>query len=147
MKIKIICISDNDKHWQTWIDEYTKRLGKYLEIINIKPHKNWTTEQIIEKDTQNIIKKIQQLNHYKILLDKHWIATSSENLAKIIKQNFEVVFIIWWHLGLQKYLIKEHIDAQISFGQITMPHWLAKLVLLEQIYRAWSINTWKKYHY
>jgi 23S rRNA pseudoU1915 N3-methylase RlmH len=58
MKIKVICISDSDKHFSSAIDEYCKRLGKDVEILSIKPEKNGSRDQIIKKETEKIIEKI-----------------------------------------------------------------------------------------
>jgi 23S rRNA pseudoU1915 N3-methylase RlmH len=61
----ILNISDSDKHWNEWVQEYVKRLGKTVNIENIKPIKNWTQPQIIEKETDLVLevleKKIQRL--------------------------------------------------------------------------------------
>ena len=66
--IKIYIIADSFKHFQSAIDEYTKRLGKKLEIIKIKPSKNGAPSQIIEKDTQNIKKYLDKSDSFNILL-------------------------------------------------------------------------------
>lgn len=92
----ILSISDSDKHRNTAIQEYEKRLGKTVSIENIKPAKNGTHEQIIQKDTENIIqilnKKYQQ--QYKILMSKDGKLTSTEELEKSIHKHNHVVFII-----------------------------------------------------
>jgi len=62
MKVKIISVSDSDKHFQSAIEEYTKRLGKNIEIITIKPEKNGTPKQIISKETDKIIERISKLD-------------------------------------------------------------------------------------
>ncbi len=147
MKIRILNISDSDKDRKFWIDEFKKRLWNKLEIENIKPEKNWTKENIINKETDKIIKKIDKENNYKILLDIDWEQLNSIELAKQINKLNHITFIIAWPYWLNKEKISKYINKKISLWRITMPHWLAKLVLLEQIYRSWTINTNKKYHY
>ena len=56
----ILSISDSDKHWTSAIAEFEKRLGKTLTIENIKPAKNGSREQIIAKDTENIIQLLEK---------------------------------------------------------------------------------------
>ena len=58
MKIKVICISDSDKHFVSAIEEYSKRLGKDVDIVTLKPEKNGSRDQIIAKETEKIIEKI-----------------------------------------------------------------------------------------
>jgi 23S rRNA (pseudouridine1915-N3)-methyltransferase len=59
----------------------------------------------------------------------------------------KILFIIGWPYGLDETKISDHIDSKLSLWSLTMPHWLAKLVLLEQIYRIETIQSGKKYHY
>lgn len=145
----ILSISDSDKHRSWAIQEYEKRLGKLVSIENIKPAKNWTHEQILQKDTENSIqileKKYQQ--HYKILMSKDGKITSTEDFHSIIHKYNHVVFIIWGPYGLNENFLTTVVNEKISFGKITLPHWLAKLTLLEQIYRSETIKTGKSYHY
>lgn len=148
MKYIILNISDSYKHWSKAIDEYTKRLGKDVVIENIKPVKNWTNEQIIQKETdiilENLEKKYQDRN--KVLLIKSWEQYSTEEFGKFLWYK-KTVFIIWWPYGLDEDRITKEWVKKVSFGKITLPHWLAKLTLLEQIYRIWTIESGKKYHY
>jgi 23S rRNA pseudoU1915 N3-methylase RlmH len=69
-------------------------------------------------------------------------------LAKVLKQK-DSVFIIGWPYWVDEEKIKNEIPSikEISFGAITLPHWLAKLTLVEQLYRVSTIWIWKKYHY
>lgn len=146
MSIKIITISDSNKHFSTAIDEYIKRLGKNINIISLKPEKNWETNKIIQKDTQNVINALKKDSNYKILMSKEWILLDSLEFAQTIKKN-NLTFIIWAAYWLDESHIAQYIDIKISFWKITLPHWLAQLTLLEQIYRANQINTNKSYHY
>jgi 23S rRNA pseudoU1915 N3-methylase RlmH len=71
MKIKVISISDSDKHFVSAIEEYCKRLGKDVDIITLKPEKNGSRDQIIAKETEKIIEKIATIkDSYTILLAK-----------------------------------------------------------------------------
>lgn len=147
MKIKIISVSDSDKHFQSAIEEYTKRLWKTIEIITVKPEKNWNNEQIISKETDKIIEKISKIQWYKIVLNLNGKNLDTFEFKNIVEKENNVIFIIWWPYWIDYNKLKEHINMEISFGKITLPHWLAKLTLLEQIYRSDSIIKWKEYHY
>jgi len=145
----ILSISDSDKHRISAIQEYQKRLGKMVCMENIKPSKNWSQEQIIKQDTENIIqilnKKYQQ--YYKILMSKDGKLVNTETFENIVHKPNHVVFIIWWPYGLDENQLNQIINEKIWFGKITLPHWLAKLTLIEQIYRSETIRSGKSYHY
>lgn len=148
MTYVILNISDSDKHWASAIWEYTKRLWKSVILENLKPCKNGSREQIIEKETWEILKKLGK--KYKdwdcVLMSKDGDLVSTEKLLDICK-NKNIVFIIWWPYGLNEDELVKIWSKKVAFWKITLPHWLAKLTLLEQIYRIWTIETGKSYHY
>ena len=145
----ILSISDSDKHWASAIAEFEKRLGKTLTIENLKPAKNWSREQIIAKDTENMIQLLTKkyTQYYKILMSKDGKLVSTEDFHALCSQHNHIVFIIWWPYGLEESQLVSLIDNKIAFWKITLPHWLAKLTLAEQIYRSETIKTGKTYHY
>ena len=148
MSYIILNISDSDKHWWWAIQEYIKRLWNTIKIEDIKPYKNWTSSQIIQKDTDKIIELLEK--RYKdydcIMMSKDGEICNTETLAKKYGiGNF--VFIIGGPYGIDEERIKKYVKNKISFWKITLPHWLAKLTLLEQIYRIGTILSGKKYHY
>ena len=147
MKIKVLCISDSDKHFASAIDEYLKRMGKDCDIITLKPEKNGTRDQIISKETDTIIGKLAKNTDYKILLSKDGKPLSTEDIVKIISTHNTITFIIGGPYGLDEKRLERHIDMKLSFGKITLPHGLAKLTVLEQVYRAKSIIDGREYHY
>jgi len=146
----ILSVSDSDKHFSWAIQEYEKRLSKEVKIENLKPFRDDNQSFVIEKETENIISVIKKKYSWyqKILLIKEWKAYDTLEFAKMIKgKNF--VFIIWWPYWVNEHLLKESFPElkEFSFWAITLPHWLAKLTLIEQIYRSTTIRNWKKYHY
>jgi len=143
----IVSVTDSDKHFDSAIMEYQKRLWKNLNILNIKPTKNWTPQQIILQDTKNIMQTIKsKFVWYKIiLLSKDWKTQSTFDFQKTLSGGLKVVFVIGWPYGLDESEFSQ-ID-KISFGKMTMAHWLVKLVLLEQLYRVYTLEIGKKYHY
>ena len=148
MTYVILNISDSDKHWASAIWEYTKRLWKSVILDNLKPCKNGTREQIIEKETREVLEKLNK--KYKdwnyILMSKDWDLVTTEKFLDICK-NKNIVFIIWWPYGLNEDELVKNWAKKVAFWKITLPHWLAKLTLLEQIYRIGTIESGKSYHY
>ena len=147
MKIQLIAISDSDKDFKLLVDEYSKRLWNSVKIHNVKPIKHGTREQIIEKETSLMLEKIHKRQWSKIvLLSKDGVQRTSEQFTRLIVQD-PVSFIIGGPYGLDEVRLLPFIHETVSFGKHTMPHWLAKVVLLEQIWRAHCIDTNKSYHY
>lgn len=147
MKIKVLCISDSDKHFASAIDEYLKRLGKDIEITTIKPEKNGSRDQIISKETEKIIEKLTKNTDHKLLLSKDGKHLSTEEIVKIVSTYNNITFIIGGPYGLDEQKLDKWINGKIAFGKITFPHGLAKLTILEQVYRAKSIMDGREYHY
>ncbi len=143
----ILSISDSDKHREKVVEEYTKRLGKSVKIVNIKPSKNGNIHQIISKDTETVIAHLQKFSDTeKVLMSKEGKNLDTHQLASLCR-NKDVVFIIGWPYGLDEKMLATYIGIKISFGAITLPHGLAKVTLLEQLYRVWTIEQGKSYHY
>lgn len=147
MMFVILSISDSDKHRDKVVEEYTKRLGKSVKIENIKPSRNGNTQKIIKVDTENIIVHLKKFSAYKkILLSKEGKFIDTMEFHKLCTNN-DCMFIIGWPYGLDEQLLSSHIDHKISFWAITLPHGLAKVTLLEQLYRIGTIEQGKSYHY
>ena len=143
----ILNISDSDKHREKVVEEYTKRLGKSVKIENIKPSRKGNNQQIIQADTENIIAKLQKFSEYKkVLLSKEGKLSTTMDLHKIFTDK-NCVFVIGWPYGLNESALDNYIDTKISFWAITLPHGLAKVTLLEQLYRISTIAQGKSYHY
>lgn len=143
----ILSISDSDKHREKVVDEYTKRLGRSVKIENITPSRKGNTKQMIQADTENIIAKLGKFSEYKkILLSKEGKQVTTMELHKQF-MNKDIIFIIGGPYGLNEAELTKHIDSKISFGAITLPHGLAKVTLLEQLYRISTIEQGKNYHY
>ena len=107
------------------------------------------------KDDDNILKEEEQLikyidsKNFNILMDIYGHKINSVNLAEIIDKTFNnygtITFIIGGSNGVTN-KIKEMVNYKMSFGDITFPHGLFRVILLEQIYRAFKINNNERYH-
>ena len=148
--IKIITVCDSFKHFDESIKEYKKRLSKQVQIIKLKPAKKSNQEEIKKQETLSIIEKLDKINSFKILLSLEWKEMSTIEFSNFIDyklQNYnEIVFIIWWVYGLDN-IIKKFVDFELSLSKMTFTHIETVAILLEQIYRVWTIKQGKSYHY
>ena len=149
--IKIITVgSIKEKYLKDAILEYKKRLGKYtsVEIIEVKD------EGLVEKDKAislegEKIKKHLNSRDYIITLeidgDELTSVEFSNKLDKILMENSNITFIIGGSYGLSEEIISLS-RLHLSFSKMTFPHQLFRVILLEQIYRAFKIKNNESYH-
>jgi len=140
--IRIVTVgSIKETFFANAILEYLKRLTKYCKTEIIEIRENTPT-----KECQNIIEK---LLGYNILFDISGTMVSSQELStkisKITQTQSTITFIIGASDGIDPAILP-HIQERISFGKITLPHQLFRVVALEQIYRAFTILNNEKYH-
>ena len=158
MKISIVCVGKvKEKFFRGAIDEYVKRLGRYckLEIVEVIDEKtpdnasDHEVELIKEKEGERILKNISS-DAYVVALAIEGKQLSSEELAeKIDKLGIQgishIQLVIGGSLGLADKVLKRA-DMLLSFSRMTFPHQLMRVVLLEQIYRAYRIIHNEPYH-
>lgn len=146
----LLCVSDSDKHFATAISEYSKRLWKQLQIQELKPFKDDNPQLVIEKETQSLIELLNKKysDRHTVLLIKEGEQLDTLQIAEKL-QGHKTVFIIGGPYGVDERLLCSSIPRikKRSFGAITLPHGLAKLTLIEQLYRATTLWSGKKYHY
>ena len=149
--IKIICVGKiKEKFYKEAIQEYQKRLSKYtkLKIIEVEDY-NLDNENIIkQKEKEQILKYIEPKD-YVITLEIEGKELSSIELSKKIQEleqiNPNITFIIGGSYGLDDE-IKNISNLKLSFSKLTFPHQLFRVILLEQIYRAYKIKNNESYH-
>ena len=157
LNIRIICVGKfKEKYWEAASAEYMKRLGAYcnVSVTEVREEKlpahasRADEENVIIKEGRSILEKTRA-GDFVIALDIGGKELSSEAFAaKLADVSFTastVDFIIGGSLGLSTE-VKSRADLRMSFGPITLPHQLARIVLLEQIYRAFKINAGETYH-
>ncbi|MBE6159513.1 MAG: 23S rRNA (pseudouridine(1915)-N(3))-methyltransferase RlmH [Lactobacillales bacterium] len=149
--IKIICVGKiKEKYLKDAIEEYQKRLSKYtkLEIIELQDINNDNINIILEKEKELILNKINEKD-YVITLEIEGKELSSVELSNKIDNifitNSNITFIIGGSYGLHNE-IKERSNFKLSFSKLTFPHQLFRVMLLEQIYRAYKILNNESYH-
>lgn len=158
MKINLISVGKiKEKYFVDAIKEYTKRLGKYcslkvIEVPDEKAPENLSDKEMIQvkdKEGERILSKMDD-NTYLIALAIDGKQLSSEQLsAKIddlgVMGRSNLTFVIGGSLGLSENVLKKA-DFKLSFSKMTFPHQLMKVVLLEQVYRAFRISRNEPYH-
>jgi 23S rRNA (pseudouridine1915-N3)-methyltransferase len=129
------------------IERYKKLLSPFSKVE--EKYLKEESKDSINTESEKLIRSIPA-NYYKILLDIEGKKLKSENLAKIIQEHrnsstLGIVFIIGGSDGVNDQ-VRKVVDLRISFSGFTMTHQMIRLFLSEQIYRAYTIITNKKYH-
>ena len=152
-KISIVCVGNlKEKYWIDALKEYEKRLSKFcdlniIEIPESRLFKNNKSEinAVITDEGTKILEKIKGKKVFSLAIEGE--AVSSEQLAEIIESESdlgEICFVIGGSYGLDERVKK--CGKIISFGKITLPHQLIRVVLAEQIYRSFTIINHIEYH-
>ena len=158
MNITVICVGKiKEKFYREAVCEYSKRLSKFcklniIEVDDEEAGQNLSPVQesnIKDKEGERILKKIPT-NSYVFTLEiegkKYDSVSFSKNLNDLcIKGQSSICFIIGGSLGLSD-RIKGLSNAKLSFSDMTFPHQLMRVILLEQIYRAFKILNNEPYH-
>ena len=146
-----------EKYLKAGIAEYAKRLSKFckFEMIEVADEKapeslsDAEMTNVKDKEGERILNKIKDKEHV-IVLAIQGKQRASEEFAKEIQDlatygKSDITFVIGGSLGTSDAVNKRANDA-LSFGKLTLPHQLMRLVLTEQIYRAFMINQGSPYH-
>ena len=134
---------------------YAKRLRRYfpVEVVEVPEEdlNRRTPREVLDAEAARLLRRVPD-GAYVISLDRErGESLSSEGLARRLETlglsgQSHVAFVLGGPLGLSSEVLGRA-DALVSFGRITLPHALARVVLLEQLYRAAKINRGEKYHY
>ena len=154
LKIKILCVGKiKEDYFLEALAEYAKRLSRFCdfcteELAEARLNGESAVEitRALEEESKTILKKAEG---YVVLLDRTGRAVDSPELAKIIKKVSDgvgkITFVIGSSHGVAP-TVRQRADEVISFGKITFPHQLFRVVLAEQIYRGFCINNGSSYH-
>lgn len=158
MNISIITVGKlKEKYLKQGIDEYLKRLTAYakVKIIEVPDEKapeilsETEMEQVKDKEGERILAKIHPDTHVIALAIQGKMKTSEELADTIDKLGTygksKIAFVIGGSLGLSK-AVMDRSNESLSFSKMTFPHQLMRLVLVEQVYRAFRINRGEPYH-
>ena len=158
MKVTIIAVGKlKESYLKEGIGEYTKRLSRFcdLQMVEVEDEQAPETlspaqeEQIKRKEAAKIAGKLKE-GTFLIVLDVKGEKKSSEGFASALQSCFtsgrsNITFVIGGSLGLDAELLKKA-DLRLSLSDMTYPHQLTRLILLEQIFRAFKIINGEVYH-
>lgn len=158
MKIKVVTVGKlKEKYLKDGIAEYSKRISRFakFEMIELSDEKTpdkaseSENQKILEIEGQRILSKIADRD-FVIVLSIEGKTFFSEEFSKQLEETSikgfsTLTFIIGGSLGLSS-SVKNRANLSVSFGRLTLPHQLMRLVLVEQIYRAFTIQQGFPYH-
>ncbi|MBN2558913.1 MAG: 23S rRNA (pseudouridine(1915)-N(3))-methyltransferase RlmH [Clostridia bacterium] len=151
MRIKIVCVGRlKEKYLREACAEYEKRISGFgrVSIIEVQDE-NDSLPAALSIEADRIMRNIKETEHV-ITLEIGGEPVSSEGLAArmselAVRGISDIAFIIGGSNGLHP-SVSERADQSLSLSNMTFPHQLARVILLEQIYRAYKINNNEKYH-
>ena len=158
MKITIACVGRiKEKFYRDAVAEYEKRLSRYckLEILEVADEETpdgagaALEEQIREKEGRRLLEKIRE-DAFVCSLEIEGKRLTSEGFAGwmeglAVKGTSHIVFVIGGSLGLHE-SVRRRADMALSFSDMTFPHQLMRVILAEQVYRAFRIIQGAPYH-
>lgn len=149
--IKLITVGNiKENYLKEAIKEYSKRLNKYtnLEIVEVKDEGLVEPQKAILLESEKIKKHLSERDYIITLeIDGKQITSPefAKKLSQIQMESSSIVFIIGGSYGLSEE-IKQKSKLHLSFSNMTFPHQLFRVILLEQIYRAYKIMSNESYH-
>ena len=154
MQFHLITVGNKPKKWEkSAFDEYKKRIpGNWkltTDVINpVKRSKNDSSRQAIDEESRKIISKINK-NEQIILLDESGENFSTKEfylkMTSLAEINNKLCFVIGGADGVSNEL-KKNSSLIWAFSKLTLPHGLARIILIEQIYRTWTLMSNHPYH-
>ena len=158
MNIRIIAVGKlKEKYWRDAVAEYAKRLGVYcsLQVVEIKEsplraNPSAADEEAVKtSEGEDILRHITK-SDFVITLEIKGKRFSSEQLAEkmadlALEGKSNIAFVIGGSLGLSPE-VSRRADLKLSFSDMTFPHQMMRVILLEQIYRSFKINRNETYH-
>lgn len=157
MNAAIVCVGKlREKFYAGAADEYLKRLSRYgkMEIVELpdlpEPQNasDADRQKIMDREGESILKAIRSGDHVTAMCINAPQLTSEQFAEKLRQGDMRggrQVFVIGGSLGLSKAVL-QRADDILSMSKMTFPHQLARVMLLEQIYRGCKINAGEKYH-
>ncbi len=150
MNIRIISPGKTKQRFiEDGIDEYMKRLRPFARIDWIstpdQPLRKTNTIDIVKQtEAEHILKRVEP--GFTIALDEHGREMTSPDLAEFFQRYEKIQFIIGGVYGMAD-SVRDKADMVLSCSRFTLTHQMIRLLLIEQVYRAFTINHNKKYHY
>lgn len=154
MRIRVVAVGRlKERFWVDAAAEYLKRLTAYADVtvheVADRDPARWGEARALSDEAVDVLKAVPE-GAYMIALDINGSSVSSEDLAEqlehlAVEGRSSVAFVIGGSHGLDTRVL-QRADQRVSLGRITLPHNLARIVLLEQLYRAFRIIRKEPYH-
>lgn len=158
MQAAVLCLGKlREKHWRQAADEYLKRLGRYGRVEEIElddepepgDDSGALAQKVMDREAARLLARVKP-GDYVIALcidGKQWDSVDfARHLEELPRKGYQrIVFMIGGSLGLGAAAVKRA-DEKMSLSKMTFPHQLARVLLLEQIYRAAKISAGERYH-
>lgn len=153
MRVDLICVGRlKERHWRDAADEYLKRLTPYarVRVVDIADRDVSADEgRALAAEAADVLRALPE-SAVVVALDVDGTARSSEGFAswldaRAVSGQSHVSFIIGGAAGLHRDVYAK-VDERLSLGPMTLPHQMARVVLLEQLYRAFRISRGEPYH-
>lgn len=159
MKIRIVAVGKlKEKYLREGVAEYAKRLAPFASVELLETREEYMAEnpseaqrqQTLAKEGERLLRLVPERS-FLIVLDVKGKLLSSEALAKelaalALQGQSDLTFLIGGAFGLSP-AVRDRADLRISFSPMTFTHQMVRLLLYEQIYRAFKINRGEKYHW
>lgn len=155
MKYTVVCVGKlKERFWKDACAEYIKRLGAYAkvemrEVADIDPAKAGGVDAARNREGSEILAALSPRAHVILLAIEGKERSSEEFSARLdelmLRGKSDIAFVIGGSDGVNDE-VRARADETLSFGRITLPHNLARVVLLEQVYRACKISRGEPYH-
>ena len=157
MKIKLLCVGKvKEKYFTDAINEYVKRLSKFTTVEIVEVPDEMTKDKASEAENLTVLKKegVRLLSKIK---DSDYVVTLeiegkklssiglAEKISDICLKASTICLVIGGSLGLDT-RVKQRSDFHLSFSDLTFPHQLMRVIVLEQLYRAFKIINNEPYH-
>ena len=158
MNIKIVCVGKlKEKYFKDAIAEYQKRLSRFAKVQLVEVADEKAPEKFSQAEQDNV-KEVEGQRILNKIKDKEYVFVtaikgkqrSSEEFARELKDlatygHSDLTFVIGGSLGTSP-AVNQRANDLLSFGKLTLPHQLMRVVLIEQIYRGFMINSGSPYH-
>lgn len=159
MRITVVCAGRiKEKYLSAGIAEFLKRLRPFAQVEIREIHEEKMPDEPSEAEKEQVLRregekllKLVPAGSYLFVLDVHGRERSSEELASRLDKlglsgQSNITFLIGGAFGLSRE-VRAAADERLSFSQLTFTHQMVRLLLVEQIYRAFKINRGEKYHW
>ena len=158
LTVQILCVGKMSQKWfQSGLEEYQKRLGAFDKVIvtemqeyKVAEDTDARREEAIRKEGEQLLRVLSEYpKARKAALCVEGKQYSSEDLALLLRdaknESSRIIFVIGGSAGLSEE-VKKACDLRLSMSRMTFPHQMARMILMEQIYRAETINQGMRYH-